>query len=328
MIQARSGYDGEFYYRLALDPFTDQKVEYGIAIDDPPYRQQRILYPILARLLALGVTSWIPLTLIAVNYLAVCGLAFNAARLAELFAMPAIFGLTVAFYPSILFALARDLPDTLAISLMVFSLYLLLSRRTFFSACILALAVLARDTVIVLIVSLIAHAAWRAIHKQSPWTDRLALAIPFLTYVAWQLWIFANWKAWPSGPAGLLLGIPLKGLGILLEQALRPKLNFYLLELIELLLLVAIVVFAATALVRSEVDPGIKLAWLLYLTLAVCLSNTVWAEDWSFMRGTEELIVLGLIVLIGARARQPLSIALVATLAIWMALAARTIIAV
>jgi hypothetical protein len=59
------GYDGQFAYYLALDPI-------GAAdkLDAPAYRTQRILYPMLARWLALGQPDWIPWTLVLVNLVA------------------------------------------------------------------------------------------------------------------------------------------------------------------------------------------------------------------------------------------------------------------
>jgi hypothetical protein len=59
------GYDGQFYYYIAFDP-----VHARFYIDDPSYRYTRILYPIMARLLAFGRPALIPYTLIAVNWLA------------------------------------------------------------------------------------------------------------------------------------------------------------------------------------------------------------------------------------------------------------------
>src|SRR5437588_9577196 len=38
------GYDGQYFYRLALDPLTDRRTDFGIILDDAAYRQQRILY--------------------------------------------------------------------------------------------------------------------------------------------------------------------------------------------------------------------------------------------------------------------------------------------
>ncbi len=325
-ISTPLGYDGQFYYRLALDPLTNEQVEYGITIDDPAYRQQRILYPVLARTVALGANSWVPWSMIMVNYLAVCGLAFSAARFAELFAIPAIYGLVIPFFPGVLLALARDLPDPLAISLMVFSLGLLHSRRITFAACMLALAVLARETVVLLAAALFLHSGWRVLRRQSAWTESVRLAIPLMAYAAWQLWIFARWgKLAAAATSGNVLGFPFQGVGISLIQAVHSAHGLHSFVLIEFLFLGAMILLAAIALVQSAVDPGVKLAWLIYLALAASLSSAVWV-DWSLMRGCEELIVLGLIIVIGARERRLLPITFAPTLAIWLALAAYTMI--
>lgn len=55
------GYDGQFFYRLALRPWTHQRTEFGITLDQPAYRQQRIVYPLLTFILARGAppaTAW------------------------------------------------------------------------------------------------------------------------------------------------------------------------------------------------------------------------------------------------------------------------------
>ena len=38
------GYDGQFFYRLALRPWTQTRTEFGITFDEPAYRQQRLVY--------------------------------------------------------------------------------------------------------------------------------------------------------------------------------------------------------------------------------------------------------------------------------------------
>ncbi len=40
------GYDGQYYYRFAIEPFTTERLGYGVRLDSPAYRQQRILYPL------------------------------------------------------------------------------------------------------------------------------------------------------------------------------------------------------------------------------------------------------------------------------------------
>jgi hypothetical protein len=320
-----TGYDGQFYYRLALHPFTATQFGDGIRIDNPPYRQQRILYPLLSHALAFGNPRWVPWSMIAVNYLAVCGLAFSAARLAELFAVPAIYGLTIAFLPGVLLGLDRDLTDPLAIFLAVSALCLLHRRRITLAACILALAVLARETVVLLAVALLMNSAWRALRKRSAWSDSAPLLIPLAACAAWQWWIFSRWATFgpPAGNAnwgGLTFSA-----GALLIRATRSAFDLHPLQLAELSYLGAMVLLAAMVFARSTVNTGIKLAWLGYLVLASLLSASVWVEDWAFFRGCEELMMLGVVMLMGAADRRLVAIAFATTLMTWIVLAERTL---
>src|SRR5690606_33211595 len=57
------GYDGQFTYWIALEPRPEAV---GPRLDVPAYRYQRILLPLVARLLALGLPGLIPWTLAAV----------------------------------------------------------------------------------------------------------------------------------------------------------------------------------------------------------------------------------------------------------------------
>lgn len=327
LIATPDGYDGQFYYRLALHPFTSTQIEDGIRIDNPPYRQQRILYPLLAHMLAFGDVRWVPWSMIVVNYLAVCVLAFSASRLAELFAIPAMLGLIIPFYPGVLLGLDRDLTDTLAMSLMVSSLYLLHSRRIETAAFVLAMAVLARETVVLFAAVLFAHSIWRAMGGRSSWRNSGWLMMPLATYGAWQLWIFETWGTFASSAGGDLLAVPFGAPAVLFIQAVKSAFGFHPFQLLELLLLGAMIFLAAGVLVRSAVDSGIKFAWLIYLLMAASLSASVWVEDWAFFRGCEELMVLSFIILMGARDRRLVAIAFVPTILIWLALAVRTVVA-
>lgn len=71
------GYDGQFSYQIAVDPINAPS-----KLDVPAYRLQRILYPILARLAALGRPQLIPWTLVIINLVALaCGVAATEAML-------------------------------------------------------------------------------------------------------------------------------------------------------------------------------------------------------------------------------------------------------
>ncbi len=60
------GFDGQFYYFIALDP--GRAAPY---IDDPSYRFQRIAYPMAARAIVLGQRSLVPDGLVAANLVAI-----------------------------------------------------------------------------------------------------------------------------------------------------------------------------------------------------------------------------------------------------------------
>jgi len=69
------GYDGQFFHRLALAPWSTERRVHGTLLDRGPYRQQRILYPLVARALALGRPERVAAALVAANALALVALA-------------------------------------------------------------------------------------------------------------------------------------------------------------------------------------------------------------------------------------------------------------
>ena len=66
------GYDGQFFYRLAINPLNFHHTAYGITMDRP-YRFMRIGYPALTWLVSAGQHSLVPVMLVAVNIAAIGG---------------------------------------------------------------------------------------------------------------------------------------------------------------------------------------------------------------------------------------------------------------
>jgi hypothetical protein len=141
------GYDGAFYYLIALDP-----LHAACYVDTPGYRYGRILYPLAARTLALGQPSWIPATLILVNLLALtAGTAILALWLSRKGLSPwlaLIFGL----YPGLFVSLWRDLTEPLSYALVALAVYLFDfggRRRSLWAGVAFGLAALARETAVI-----------------------------------------------------------------------------------------------------------------------------------------------------------------------------------
>jgi hypothetical protein len=81
-LRAAYGYDGQFYYRLAVNPLNFQHTAYGITVD-AAYRFMRVGYPMLAWLVSFGQRSLVPYMLVAVNVAALAALGYLGAVIAR-----------------------------------------------------------------------------------------------------------------------------------------------------------------------------------------------------------------------------------------------------
>src|SRR5215472_11587855 len=81
VVFGANGYDGQFYYRLALDPTNLRPIAYGITWDHA-FRLQRIGYPALTWLFSLGQHKLTPIVLVAVNVLALGAIGLLGGMLA------------------------------------------------------------------------------------------------------------------------------------------------------------------------------------------------------------------------------------------------------
>src|SRR5690242_7968565 len=95
-----AGYDGQFYYRLALDPFNWHRTAFGITMDQS-YRYTRIGYPVLAWIFSLGQHQLVPVVLVVLNLFAVAAMAMLGGMFARDAGRHALWGLAlVACSPS------------------------------------------------------------------------------------------------------------------------------------------------------------------------------------------------------------------------------------
>jgi hypothetical protein len=139
------GYDGQFCYYIALDPANARYY-----MDWPAYRYGRILYPVTARVLALGQAALVPYTLILVNWLALGGGTLALAAWLRRKGLSPWLALLFGLYPGLFIALRLDLTEPLGYAFVVLGVYLFdygpARRRVLWAALSFALGVLARET--------------------------------------------------------------------------------------------------------------------------------------------------------------------------------------
>ena len=297
------GFDGQFYYRLALDPFTSRPTDFGITLDKPALRHQRILYPLLAKILSLGNNNLIPLMMILINFSALCLLGWIGGSYAQTFNQHALWGIFVPLYPASLFTLTRDLVELLEVSLLLSS-FLLLRRQKFIPATLLlTLAVLAKETALVGVVAALLVYVIDYLRRQSGRVKWHYWAAPLATFSVWQLILFYNWGEFPVLEGTINIGAPFIGFVTLLIDAADYQTQLQRRVLPELIFLICFAASVFYCLRSTLVSLHEIVSLLLYAILIMFLSRAIWVEDWTFMRATTEFCVLGIIVMLGSRSK-------------------------
>ena len=298
------GYDGQYYFRLALDPFTREKIAFGLELGNPRYRHQRILYPLLAWLFAFGSQSLIIYSLIWVNFLALILIGYVGGKLAQSAGRSAILGVAFSLFPGFLYTLSRDLVEITEAAFVLLGLLTLQQQRKSIASSLLALAVLAKETALLTAVSLITEKKYRVI-----------AILPLAVYGSWQL--FLNWwwrdglaETTPHNVGWPFVGI-LEGYWLGYEAGRWLFLAFFL---GFFLLLVAL------ALRQSAVERWQKVAWLLYTLLLLSLTKNVWIESLAFLRAASLFYLWGTAVLLQSHPKLIVA-SLVSTLLTWLWLA-------
>lgn len=180
-----NGYDGQFCYYIALDPLHARPY-----VDTPAYRYTRILYPLAARLVALGQPALIPYALIAVNWLALVGGTLAVAAWLRRRRRSPWFALLYGLYPGLFLSMQRDLTEPLSYALVALAIYLFDTggrRAVLWSGLAFALAILTRE--VAAIFALVYGLSLLA-GKQASWQRRVGRAalllglagIPLLLY--------------------------------------------------------------------------------------------------------------------------------------------------
>ena len=176
------GYDGQFTLYMALDPHPATVAPH---LDVPAYRYQRILYPILARVVVAGSPDAIPWSLLAINLLAHTAGTLAVCGLLRSYGQPPHYAIAYAGWVGLVVAVGTDLHEPLAFALVAAAWLARRSRRPAVSAALMGLALFAKET------SLIFWTAWFFHDVLFPPTRRNALGLlaAVLPFAAWHVWL-------------------------------------------------------------------------------------------------------------------------------------------
>jgi hypothetical protein len=302
-----TGYDGTFYYRLALDPLTRRATAYGITLDDPPYRQQRIALPALAWALHHATGMSTAVALIAVDGVATVGLGGIGISWARRFGRSPWWGVALAASPPVVIGLARDLGEPLALAALLGGLLLWVNAHRAGAALAFSVAGLARETALVVALGMGVWWAARLLftRRRREAAVRVAwLLVPGLVELAWQLYLGHVWGHLPAlhgatavGALPLVSVIDSFGHGVSAIGFSHAGL-LDLLWLLERVALAGLLLVVAGGLASTELPWDLLCGWVLAAVMAVSVH---WLADVQFVRAAAEAILVGQLALLARR---------------------------
>lgn len=211
-------YDGYHSYYIANDPIGGAELQ-----DSAPYRYQRIVYPILAYVLAFGQSNLVPWTLILINFVAIGLGTWWTEKLLVHLDTSRWYALVFGLYGGQLLGLRTDLTEPLTIALIQLAMLLWMENKRGWSVVWFAVAALTKETAILFMVAFFLYTL-----TQRDWKWSIYLMAGGIPYMIWQgvLW------AWLGEP-GIGAGQPfhIVPLGGLIEAAQISFLGFLLISI-------------------------------------------------------------------------------------------------
>lgn len=185
--------DAGIYLRIARDPFGHGASLAGL----PPgsgsaYRFGRILYPLMAWVLAGGRPAIVSWTLPIVYVLGLGLLGAVASELAARRGVTPEWGLIVFACPAFWLTFPVLFPDAFVTALILLTFLFWLDGRTAQSKVVAALTLLAREISLIAMVPLVfADIRRKGIREAAPW---VLVVVPL---IAWWTWVRARFGIWP-----------------------------------------------------------------------------------------------------------------------------------
>jgi hypothetical protein len=302
------GYDGQFFYRLALDPFNFHHTAYGITMDRP-YRYMRIGYPALTWLASAGQHFLVPVMLVAVNIIAIGAMGYLGGVFAQQGGRHALAGLLLPAYFGLLTSLSRDTAEPLAAVCLLAGLLAVRARRPVLAAAFLAYGVLTRETVIVAVAAIaVMRVLGMARGQQRPGRDDLAWVVPAAVFAAWQVVVKAAIGSFPlladgGRNAGAPFIAPLEALKHNLGHLNTRQFDQYDVWLLELAILAIFAIAALLCLRTTSAPVHERLALVLYLVEICVVTPSTWNSVDADLRSFIEVYLLSVIILLGTPRR-------------------------
>ena len=311
IVQPGQGYDGQFFYRYALNPIDFSKTNYGVTVDFVSYRIQRICYPTLAWIFSFGGTpQLVPFALVLVNILAFLGILIFVQKLIQL-TQSSIDNLVLPlFLFGIYMSVAKDLSEVTELFFYIGALWFYFNN-SFIKFSFFALAtLLCRETSLLAFVPLMGYEIFASLRAKKLEVKLIWMTLPLICFVFWKGYIVINTPADSAFNGSGNIGWPFLGIiqgfiGNLNFSNIKNifQLTFWILYFIWQLWLIKLVI---SFLFKSDFNQSnhlVPLSWIYvtWLLFSIVLSAAIYVDDWSFVRVFSLWNLTGMLILILGR---------------------------
>lgn len=300
------GYDGQFYYRIAVAPLHLQPDAFGVHFDSAPWRVQRILYPVLGWAAALGRPEFVPASLFLVNLAGIGVIAFTAVRLAAQLSLPAHTSLAVVSWPGLIASLTHDTTEIVAAAFLFAAVEAFFAQRLILFAVLIGLAALARETSILVVAGVLCFELADAVRRGSKhgrWRRPAIVAIAFLPFLLWrELQFLVLNQAPPASDIKNNLDWPFIGFLETIRDGLVGQGPYgkmlisqaYLLGTVALLAIFCAAVAVRVPKLMLSSRGALAAGWVPIMALMVLLSSKPWT---AYFRSFTECYLIGCLIM-------------------------------
>jgi len=312
LLVPSAGYDGQFFYRLALDPANWHATAFGITMDQT-YRYTRIGYPILAWIFSLGQHQLVPVMLVVVNLLGVAAMAVLGGMFARDAGRHALWGLAFVAYFGLVISVGRDTAEPVAEACMLGGLLAYRrggTRMYLLATALFAYGAITRETILfapaaIAVTRLIAIVRRRANPGLADLTW-LGPAVAFgLVELAVQVAVKGEFPVLANSSRNLTLPFTalvdaLKYNAAHLNTAHLSPIDIAMLEYATL----AIFILAGFAVLWITSAPGHeRLAFVFFVLQLGLLSSQIWTSTFGEGRSLIEPYLMALVLLVSTPRR-------------------------
>ena len=282
-----TGYDGQFYVRLALNPFELDWSHDNLPEGNLSYRYSRIGFPLILWMFSFFIQEYIIYVSIFINIFGILLIYEINKHNFQLLNINKKYAIFVAFLPGYYFVISRITSEIYEIVFISLALLFFLRKRFFLFSVFTLFAILIRETAIIFYVIIFTYCLLNKYYR----TKIHIFIIPAIGFLLWQIFLFISFTKIPFGTgANVNFSLPFRGI---IEIFYLPRYQNNILQgltyIFEYFFILSICFLCFYKIKKENFYDFVFLSFIAYFIFFLILNEVVLGTDWGFMRILLEL---------------------------------------